>query len=102
MRTHFMFLADPGHGWLIVTLGELAAVGLTETDINPYSYRHGEHLGLEEDLDARTFLEAYKARFGQEAEITTSSARAARGRPSVSVAVTEGDPHERAHLHCHP
>ena len=69
MRTHFTFLADPGHGWLIVTLGELAAVGLSEADITPSSYRNDDHLGLEEDMDAQTFLDAYKARFGQEAEI---------------------------------
>jgi hypothetical protein len=69
MRTHFTFLADPGHGWLIVTLGELAAVGLTEADITSYSHRSGDHLGLEEDVDAKRFLDAYKARFGRDAEI---------------------------------
>jgi hypothetical protein len=69
MRTHFTFVADPGHGWLIVTQRDLAAVGLTEADITPYSYRLGNHVGLEEDLDAQTFLDAYKARFGREAEI---------------------------------
>ena len=69
MRTHFTFLASSYHGWLIVTLGDLAAVGLTETDITPYSYRHGDHLGLEEDVDAQTFLKAYKAHVGREAEI---------------------------------
>ena len=69
MRTHFDFLSSPSHGWLIVTLSNLAAVGLTEADITPYSYRNGNHLGLEEDVDARTFLAAYKARTGREAEI---------------------------------
>jgi hypothetical protein len=69
MRTHFTFLSNPYHGWLIVTVGDLAAVGLTEADITSYSYRRGNHLGLEEDEDAQTFLAAYKARFGREAEI---------------------------------
>lgn len=69
MRTHFTFLASSYHGWLIVTPDELAAVGLTEADITPYSYRRGDHLGLEEDVDAHTFLEAYKARVGRDAEI---------------------------------
>ena len=69
MRTHFTFLASSYHGWLIVTPDELAAVGLSEADITPYSYRRGDHLGLEEDEDAQTFLAAYKARFGREAEI---------------------------------
>ena len=69
MRTHFTFLASSYHGWLIVTPDELAAVGLSEADITRYSYRRGDQLGLEEDEDAQTFLGAYKARFGREAEI---------------------------------
>ena len=69
MRTHFTFLASSYHGWIIVTPDELAAVGLSEADITPYSYRRGDQLGLEEDEDAQTFLAAYKARFGWEAEI---------------------------------
>ena len=69
MRTHFTFLADPYHGWLIVTPSDLAAVGLSEADITPFSHRSRDHLGLEEDVDAKTFLEAYKARFGRDAEI---------------------------------
>ena len=69
MRTHFTSLSNPYHGWLIVTLDDLAAVGLTESNITAYSYRRGDHLGLEEDVDAQTFLEAYKARGGRDAEI---------------------------------
>ena len=69
MRTHFTFLASSYHGWLIVTPDELTAAGRTEADITPFSYRRGDRLGLEEDEDAQTFLAAYKARFGRDAEI---------------------------------
>lgn len=60
----FELKSDPGHGWLIVTLAELVDVGLTESDITPYSYRLGEIIGLEEDCDAGTFIDAYQAKYG--------------------------------------
>lgn len=69
MRTHFTFVSDPGHGWLLVKRAELEAVGLTEADITPYSYQSGDMLGLEEDVDAGIFLAAYKAKTGRDAEI---------------------------------
>ena len=69
MRTHFTFLNDPGHGWLIVKPAELASVGLTEADISPCSYTNGHQIGLEEDCDAPRFMAAYKAKFGTEPEI---------------------------------
>lgn len=69
MRTHFTFISDPGHGWLLVKRAELAEAGLSEDDITPYSYQNGEILGLEEDVDAETFLAAYKAKMDREAEI---------------------------------
>lgn len=64
MRKQFIFREDPGHGWLMVTLAELHAVGLTESDISPYSYRKANTLALEEDLDAATFLDAFHVRHG--------------------------------------
>ena len=64
LMTHkFTFSTDPGHGWLLVTPQELAAVGLTEADISVYSYRSpdGVLFALEEDCDATRFLDAWKA-----------------------------------------
>lgn len=69
MRTQFSFLVDPDHGWLIVTLLDLEEVGLSEFDFTPFSYTNGGRIGLEQDQDAVTFLEAYKSRFGGDPEI---------------------------------
>lgn len=70
-NARFNFASDPGHGWLLVTRGELSKAGLAEDDITPYSYRHpkGEILALEEDADARTFMTAYEALIGRPIEI---------------------------------
>ncbi len=70
-RKRFGFISDPSHGWLLVTPAELRAVGITESDITPYSYRDvsGETIALEEDCDAHTFLRKWEAMIGQPAEI---------------------------------
>jgi hypothetical protein len=65
LPTSYTHTCDPGHGWLLVTRSDLAAVGLTEADITPYSYQSGDWLALEEDCDAGTFFEAYKALRGE-------------------------------------
>lgn len=56
------FVADPGHGWLLVTPSQLASYGISEHQISPYSYRSpdGETIALEEDCDAGVFLDAFK------------------------------------------
>lgn len=59
-RQVFIFSTDPGHAWLLIHEAELAAVGLTEADISPYSYRSDGMLALEEDCDAGTFLNAWR------------------------------------------
>ena len=61
-RKRFSFISDTSHGWLLVTSGELRAVGINEADITPYSYRDmsGETIALEEDSDAHTFLRAWE------------------------------------------
>ena len=63
MRDQFTLTQDPGHGWLIVTVGEISALGLVEADFSPFSYRMGARVALEEDLDAGTFLNAYRAAY---------------------------------------
>jgi hypothetical protein len=74
----FTRTCDPGHGWLLVKAGDIAALGLTEADFTPYSYQAPRFshdfagvIALEEDCDAGTFIEAYKARVGQVPRIVT-------------------------------
>jgi len=57
----FTFYTDPGHGWLCVTLQDLANVGLNPWDFTKYSYRSrdGKLFYLEEDCDASKFVDAY-------------------------------------------
>jgi hypothetical protein len=63
--TTFTVSADPGHGWLLVTRADIAALGLSESDFTPYSYCNGDRVALEEDCDAATFIDAYTARHGR-------------------------------------
>jgi hypothetical protein len=65
MPMKFRYRQDPGHGWLIVTPDDMAAVGLTEADISAYSYRRGNQIALEEDCDMWTFAKAYEALNGR-------------------------------------
>ena len=72
MRTHFTFYSDPADprcGWLIVTLRDLEELGLSEMDFTQASYTNGQHIGLEEDVDAPKFLGAYRTHFRRDAEI---------------------------------
>jgi hypothetical protein len=57
------YITDPGHGWLLVTTGQVADVGLTPDNFSKYSYRQGDVLALEEDRDLYIFLEAYEAKY---------------------------------------
>ena len=65
----FTFHTDPGHGWLEVSIRDVQALGLHSLDFTHYSYvsHDGTKLYLEEDCDASHFLQAYKAKYGQEA-----------------------------------
>ena len=53
----YLFITDPGHGWLQVEYSELVALGI-ERDISAYSYRRGGLVYLEEDEDAGKFFRA--------------------------------------------
>lgn len=61
----FNFYFDAGHGWLEVPMSQAAAVGLDEGDFTAYSYRQGNTLYLEEDLDAMIFVRAWEAEQGR-------------------------------------
>ena len=56
------YITDPGHGWLLVTIDQVEQVGLSACDFSGFSYRQGNTLALEEDLDMGVFLEAYQAK----------------------------------------
>lgn len=53
----YLFISDPGHGWLKVPKGELKQLGISEK-ITPYSYMEELHAYLEEDYDLSLFFEA--------------------------------------------
>lgn len=59
--TKFDFHTDAGHGWLKVHVYDARDVGLDPEDFTAYSYRHGDHLYLEEDCDAGRFAHAWEA-----------------------------------------
>ena len=52
----FTYLQDPGHGWLIVSRGDLAGAGMSPADFSSCSYVRGDTLALEEDCDMPSFL----------------------------------------------
>lgn len=60
----FTFFSDPGHAWLCVPKAFLPLVGLTVESFSEYSYRDGNHVYLEEEVDAAKFLGMYKKKYG--------------------------------------
>ncbi len=63
MAYELAYITDPGHGWLLVTVDQAAALNLHPSDFSSYSYRMGDVLALEEDCDMALFLDAYEAHF---------------------------------------
>ncbi len=55
----YTFISDPGHGWLLVPLAELVALGIADK-ISACSYidKEGAWCALEEDCDVVKFLRA--------------------------------------------
>lgn len=64
----YEYHTDPGHGWLKVPMKEIEELGLKITE---FSYQDGDFGYLEEDLDAGTFMRAYKEKYGTDPEHTT-------------------------------
>jgi hypothetical protein len=60
----FKFYSDPGHGWLAVKRKLIEELGIA-TLITSHSYARGATVYLEEDCDVGTFVEAYKAEYGE-------------------------------------
>jgi hypothetical protein len=73
MKT-FNYYSDPGHGWLKVPLSLLDQLGITNK-ITRYSHTRKGFAYLEEDQDASTFMEAFRARFGISPKIREYCAR---------------------------
>jgi hypothetical protein len=63
MNHTFTIESDGGHGWLIVPLPMLAAVGLTTTDFSNYSYVDADCVYLEEDRDLAIFGRAFETKY---------------------------------------
>lgn len=80
MKNTFDFISDPGHGWLKVSLSDIAALGLTNRDFSAYSYRRDNDLYLEEDCDASKFIIAYKRHTGKEPKFRERVARERRSK----------------------
>jgi len=69
--TKFVFYADPGHGYLRVSLKILERLGIMN-QISPFSFKSNYYAFLEEDMDMTTFVQAYKAD-GQDAEFVVKN-----------------------------
>lgn len=63
----YIFHEDSGHGWLEVPRAELNNLGISK-EISHYSYQNRDNVYLEEDCDARVFINAKKAN-GEKVEI---------------------------------
>jgi hypothetical protein len=62
--TTFVYLQDPGHGWLAVPRDVLAEFGQSDADYSPYSYQDDKNVYLEEDGDMSAFLNLWRDRHG--------------------------------------
>ena len=64
-KVNFTVVSDPGHAWLIIAPQWVGTVGLSLSAFSPYSYIGDDGtLALEEDRDAKVFLDAYERTFG--------------------------------------
>jgi len=62
MKT-YIWAVDAGHAWLAVKQQELINLNIADK-ISSYSYMKGGTVYLEEDCDARHFIDAYTQKFG--------------------------------------
>ena len=60
----YVFVSDPGHAWLTVTIKELIELGIANK-ISSYSYVKGTIAYLEEDCDAPLFVKAYYEKYAE-------------------------------------
>lgn len=65
MQRTFIYYQDAGHGWIKVPKYILKDLGI-ENQITACSYQRDDQAYLEEDLDASTFIKAYKEKCNKE------------------------------------
>ena len=65
LPTEFLFITDPGHGWLMATVDDANAIGLSMLEFSNCSFIEEGVLFLEEDCDATLFVLAYEAATGR-------------------------------------
>jgi hypothetical protein len=70
----FSYYSDPGHGWIKVPMSLLIDLEIAHK-ISRYSYMRKGFAYLEEDCDASTFFNAYRARYGIDPKVKEYSAR---------------------------
>ena len=63
--TDFLFISDPGHGWLVCDVDAVNEVGLSMFEFSSYSFGQNGALFLEEDCDATLFVLAFEAHHGR-------------------------------------
>ena len=68
LPTEFLVITDPGHGWLVATIDDVNAIGLSIYEFSRYSFAEDALLYLEEDADATLFCLAYEAATGRKPE----------------------------------
>lgn len=59
-----VFYHDPGHGWLEVQYNDLIVLDI-EGLISGFSYKNGNNVYLEEDMDAGTYIDALFGEYGK-------------------------------------
>lgn len=57
METKYLFISDPGHGWLRVPKSVIKSMGIADK-ITHYSYMSEKYVYLEEDCDCTMFFRA--------------------------------------------
>lgn len=65
-KLELVFMADPGHGWIVLTKYDQEALGLDESSFTEFSYTHNGVIYAEEDCDAAVVIARHIARFGCE------------------------------------
>lgn len=63
MKSKFYYYQDPGHGWVAVPVSLLEKLNIVGK-ITAFSFWRGKTAYLEEDCDATTFTNAYRAAYG--------------------------------------
>lgn len=62
----FVYLIDPGHGWLLVNLSDIERIGMKPEEFSIYSYRSKDGVyALEHDYDAVRFIGKWQSEIGE-------------------------------------